>query len=178
LESDVVDASIFDAADPLVDAAADLVDSALLSDQLAALRKTLEELSKAVGSRYSVNLSVIVDVFDRTREKALPLLNTGLSVVEGGESFRTYGDSTPQRYIVDGEIQVVPHDYCPKCWGPWDFKFQNRTCLSCGTTLGQNCKVLLDSDVCPYCEQGSVSMAKPTCDKCGHKVDLNLVTWG
>ena len=28
-----------------------------------------------------------------------------------------WGDSTPQRYIVEGEMAIVPHDYCPTCWG-------------------------------------------------------------
>ena len=73
-----MDAATFDAADPLVDKIADIVDSALLSDQLAKLRQVLEELGKAVGPRYSANLSVIVDVFDRENGKAMPLLNTGL----------------------------------------------------------------------------------------------------
>jgi hypothetical protein len=173
-----LDPESFDAAAPLVDKIADIVDSALLSDQLANLRQALEKLGKAVGPRYSANLSVIVDVFDREREKAMPLLNTGLSTADDGPPFRTWGDSSPQRYVVEEGIQVVPHDHCPKCWEIWDFKFEHRTCGHCGTTLGQDCKVLLDSDVCPNCEDGSVSMTKPVCDKCGYKVDLSVVTWG
>ena len=173
-----MDPATFDAADPLVGKIADIVDSALLSDQLANLRKVLEELGKAVGPRCSANLTVIVDVFDPEREKGLPLLNTGLSTTADGPPYRTWQDSTPQRYLVNGEIQTVPHDYCPKCWELWDFKFQHRTCQHCGTTLGQSCKVLLDSDVCPSCEKGSVSMTKPVCDKCGYQVDLSLVAWG
>jgi hypothetical protein len=173
-----VDLATFDAADPLVDKIADIVDSALLSDQLANLRQALEELGKVVGPRYSANLSVILDVFDREREKAMPLLNTGFSTNEDGPPFQTWGDSTPQRYVVGGEIQVVPHDHCPKCWEIWDFKFDQQTCQNCGTTLGDDCKVLLDSDVCPQCEKGKVSITQPICDKCGYKVDLTLVTWG
>jgi hypothetical protein len=84
----------------------------------------------------------------------------------------------PRLRMVNGEIQVVPHDHGPRCWEQWDFKFENRTCPHCGTTLGQDCKVLLDSDVCPHCDEGSVSMTKPVCDKCGYKVDMNLVAWG
>ena len=173
-----VDPATFDAADPLVDKIAEIVDSVLLSDQLANLRQALEELGKAIGPRYTANLSVIVDVFDGERENAVPLLKTGLSTNENGPPYRNWGDSTAQRYVVNGEIQVVPHDHCPKCWDVWDFKFENRTCGHCGTTLGDNCKVLLDSDVCPHCEEGIVSMTKPVCDKCGYRVDLNLVTWG
>jgi hypothetical protein len=177
-ELEAVDPSTFDAADPLVDKIADLVDAALTSDQLADLRKALDDLKKAVGPRYSANLTVILDLFDREREKPLPLLNTGLSTTDDGPPFRTWGDSSPQRYLVEGEIQVVPHDYCPKCWGTWDFKFDNRTCQHCGTTLGENCKVLLDSDVCPHCEKGKVSMTEPECKQCGYEVDLSVVAWG
>lgn len=173
-----MDPSTFEAADSLVDEIAEIVDSVLLSDQLTKLRQVLEELGKTLGPRYSASLNVIVDVFDRKRETALPLLNTGLSTSDDRPLFRTWGDSSPQRYVVNGDIQVVPNDRCPKCWELWGFKFDHRTCGHCGTTLGRDCKVLLDSDVCPQCENGSVSMTKPVCDKCGYKVDLNLVTWG
>ncbi len=173
-----MDPAIFDAADPFVNKISEMIDSALVSDQFADLRKALEEMSKAIGPRHSVSLSVILDICDEAREEALPLLNTGLSAAHDASPYRTWGDSSIQRYVVNGEIQVVPHDRCPKCWGVWDFKFDNRTCENCGTTLGQNCKVLLDSDVCPHCDEGSVSMFKPVCTRCGYEVDLNLVTWG
>ncbi len=173
-----MDPEIFDAADPLVEKIAELVDSALVSDKLADLRKLLDELGKAVGPRFSANLTVIVDLYDREREKAMPLLNTGLSTTDNKPPYRTWGDSTPQRYLLNGKIQVVPHDYCPKCWEIWDFKFEHRACQYCGTTLGQDCKILLDSDVCPHCEAGTVAMTNPVCDQCGYQVDLGLVAWG
>lgn len=173
-----MDPEIFEAADPLVEKIADLVDSALVSDQLANLGQILDEIGKVVGPRYSANLTVIVDLFDREREKAIPLLNTGLSTSDNKPPYRTWGDSTPQRYLLNGEIQVVPHDYCPKCLEIWDFKFEHRTCEHCGTSLGQSCKILLDSDVCPHCEAGTVSMTNPVCDNCGYQVDLSLVAWG
>jgi hypothetical protein len=79
---------------------------------------------------------------------------------------------------VRGEIQVVPHDRCPRCYGVWDFKFKNPACPGCGATLGRDVKVLLDTEVCPPCEGGDVSMTDPACDKCGYRVDPDLVTWG
>jgi hypothetical protein len=36
----------------------------------------------------------------------------------------------------------------------------------------------LDSDLCPFCEMGHVSMQNPICDDCGYEVDLSMVTWG
>jgi ribosomal protein L32 len=173
-----VNPSTFGVVDKFVDEIAEAVDGILNSEQLAGVRKALEELGKAIGPRYSANLTVIVDVFDREREKAMPLLNTGLSTTDDGPPFRTWGDSSPQRYVVEGDIQVVPHDRCPKCWEYWDFKLEHRSCSHCGTTLGQDCKILLDSDVCPHCENGKVSMTKPVCNDCGFKVDLSVVTWG
>jgi hypothetical protein len=57
-------------------------------------------------------------------------------------------------------------------------KFENVTCEHCGTTLGKNCRMLLDTDTCPHCEFGQVSMKNPLCDECGYQVDLKMVTWG
>jgi hypothetical protein len=117
-------------------------------------------------------------VFEETREQALPLLTTGLSTESGKKPHRIWGDSTPQRYVVDGGIQVVPHDRCPKCWDAWDFKFQHHTCPNCGATLGKDCKVLLDSDECPWCQEGKLAVAQPRCDNCGFVVDPRIAVWG
>ena len=73
---------------------------------------------------------------------------------------------------------IVPHDYCPKCWDRWDFKWKNPSCGHCGATLGKEVKILLDTDICPYCELGNVTAAKPTCDRCGYQVDSSAVVWG
>ena len=173
-----MDQSTFQDADPVIDEISELVDQSLTSDHLAELRKALVKLSEVLGSRYPVGLNVTLDVFDQEQERTMPLLNTGLSCSDAKEPYRTWGDSTLQRYIVDGQIQVVPHDRCPKCWDAWDFKLMHKNCPHCGAMLGENCKLLLDTDVCPHCENGKISMAKPKCDQCGFEVDPKLVTWG
>jgi hypothetical protein len=173
-----LDPVTFGAADPLVDEIAKIVDSVLGSEQLAELRNVLAELGKAIGPRYLANLTLTLDICDRDGERNLPLLTTGLSTIDSGPPYRTWGDSSLQRYILNGEIHVVPHDHCPKSWGVWDFKFEHRSCQHCDVTLGQGCKILLDSDVCPSCEAGNVSMTNLVCDKCGYKVDLSVVAWG
>lgn len=173
-----MDPQTFTTTDPFIDKIAEIVDSALTSEELSNLRKALADLSKAIGPRYSASLTVVLDVVDDERETSLPLLTTGLGIGTDGSPYRTWGDSSSQRYLVNGEIEVVPHDRCPKCWEVWDFKFQNHTCEHCGTTLGKECKVLLDTDVCPHCEEGKVSLQKPKCNKCGFKIDLNMVAWG
>ena len=173
-----MDQSSFNSAEPILDEIAAIVDRLLDSDQLADLRLALARLSEVVGHRHSVNLTVGVDVFDADRCNALPLLTTGLSTSGGKPLHKIYGDSTPQKYIVDGEIQVVPHDRCPRCYGVWDFKFLHPSCAGCGVSLGREVKLLLDTDLCPFCEEGKVSMTILTCDKCGQQINPDWVTWG
>lgn len=170
-----MDPELFKAADPLLDQIAEVAEQQLASGEL---RRLLVELGNRLAKGYTVALTLTVDVYDPEQERSLPLLNTGLATSEGQEPYRTWGDSSPQRYVVDAGIQVVPHDRCPKCWQEWDFKFQNPTCPHCGIALGENCKVLLDSDECPHCQEGKVTLARPRCDRCGFVVDPNTVTWG
>ena len=173
-----MDRSTFETADLITDEIADKLDELLDSDGFSAVRLALTRLSETVGSRYSVNLNVCVDVFDPERSNALPLLTLGLSTSKGNAPHRTYGDSTPQKYVVEGEVQVVPHDRCPKCYGVWDFKLIHPSCSECGATLGQEVKLLLDTDLCPFCEEGKVSMSNPECANCGQRIDPGVVVWG
>jgi ribosomal protein S27AE len=173
-----MDKSSFESADPIVDRLVDMIGQALDSAQFEGIRQALAELSKAVGQRYSVNLNVSIEVFDPKRGHPLPLLMTGLCTSEGKPPYQVWGDSTPQKYVVDGEMQVVPHDRCPRCYAVWDFKFKNRSCPECDATLGEAVKVLLDTDVCPHCEEGKVSMLSPVCRRCGFRVDPTQVVWG
>ena len=165
----------FDAIQPLLDQINDLAERQLDSEEL---RRLVAGLGNLVGKRRVVSISVIVDVFDEDRECSLPLLNIGLSAVPGNEPFRIWGDSAPQRYVVEDGIKVVPDDRCPQCWKGWDFKWQNSICPHCGITMGDDCKLLLDTDECHWCNEGKVTVAKPHCDKCGHEVDPKRVVWG
>ena len=142
------------------------------------MRGLVVDMCKALGDRFSGEVTFKLDVFDRVKERTLPLLSTGFATSQDQEPYRTWNDSTPQRYLIDGEIQVVPHDRCPRCWNDWDFKSTHRGCRHCGAKLGGDCKILLDSDVCPSCEKGKVSMTQPVCDQCGFEVDLDIAAWG
>ncbi len=173
-----MDPTLFDAADRHVEQIAEILDGVLPSPELQKLRDALAALGKTLGKGYSVSLTCIVEIYDQQRERILPLLNTGLASFEGNEPHRVWGDSTPHRYLVDGQIQVVPHDRCPKCWEEWDWKWQKRHCPHCDAELGKNCKILLDSDVCPHCEEGTVTASKPKCSKCEFVVDQAVVVWG
>lgn len=170
-----MDADTFNAIDPVLDQIADVAENKLDS---AELRRLVAELGKLRGKGRIASLSIVVDVFDEGKECSLPLLTTGLSASPGHEPSRTGGDSSPQRYVVKDGIKVVPHDRCPCCWRVWDVKLQNSTCSHCGLTMGEQCKLLLDSDECPWCNEGKVTVAKPRCSKCGHEVDSQKVVWG
>jgi Double zinc ribbon len=173
-----MDKKTFETIDPMVDEIDEVANELLESDATDKLRKLLTELNKALGSRYLVELHLNVDVYDTEKERGLPVLQTGLAGFDEGKPFPVSNDSTPQRYIVDGEMRIVPHDRCPRCWREWDFKFQHPTCFHCGASLGKEVRILLDTDVCPNCEQGKVSMSQPRCNNCGYEVDLSRVTWG
>jgi hypothetical protein len=155
-----------------------MIDGVLDSSQFSRIQQALAQLSKAVGPQFSVNLNVCVEVFDPQRSHPLPVLQTGLSTSKGEAPYRTWSDSTPQKYLVEGEMVVVPDDRCPKCYGIWDFKFKNLSCRECHATLGMNLKILLDSDTCPYCGEERISLSSPVCNKCGFRVDPALVAWG
>ena len=119
-----MDPTLFDAADRHLDEIAEALDQALLSPELQRVRESLAALGQKLGGRYSVSLTCLVEVYDQQKERTLPFLTAGLSTSNGSKPFSVTGDCTPQRYLVDGEIQVVPHDRCPKCWGAWDFKWK------------------------------------------------------
>jgi hypothetical protein len=44
--------------------------------------------------------------------------------------------------------------------------------------MGREVKLLLDTDVCPFCEEGKVSLIAPVRDRCGQKIDHGTEIWG
>ncbi|MCS7468517.1 hypothetical protein NZK35_17835 [Stieleria sp. ICT_E10.1] len=168
---------VFEKVDPLVDTVADQIDELVDGDSLNEIKNKLADISRELLG-LSVSLDISVQVFDSERENSLPLLQTGLATSDGAAPHQVWGDSSPQRYIVDGEMAIVPHDRCPGCWGPWDFKERNPACPECGIEMGEQVKLLLDSDRCPNCEAGTVTASDPKCSECGYSVDPSHVAWG
>jgi hypothetical protein len=163
--------------EPTLEALCDEIDRLLEGNESAKLRELLVKLGEALGESLGVSLRFSLDVVDWQREQGLSLLQTGVSVHEG-ETHRTYDDASVHRYLVNGEIEVVPHDRCPICWQDWAFKFENRECPHCEAALGKNVRLLIDGDVCPFCEQGTLTSDKPKCDRCGFELDPATVYWG
>lgn len=160
-----------------LDRLAEECEALLESDATAGLRQILQELS-AAAPEFAFDLLLTLQVGEESHRESLRLLTTGYSTAEGREPYVCYGDSTLTRYVVNGEICQVPHDQCPNCWSLWDVKMKHRTCSGCGLSLGREVKILLDSDVCPNCEEGKVTLQEPACTKCDFVVDGDVVTWG
>ena len=163
---------------PIIEAADETWQNVLQSSALDELKTVLKKTSAKLPKNISLSLSWGLHVTDDEREESIQLLNLGLSAFSDQKMIETSGDSTIHRYIVGGEICQVPHDYCPRCWSIWDFKFRNPVCGNCEATLGTQVKLLLDSDVCPSCEQGKVTRKVPKCDECGFEIDSEKVVWG
>ena len=168
----------FEIADNYADEIAEEVARLLEGAEFETVRGKLQAMSKDLGDDYSVSLSAELHVFDGKKERSMIVLRTGLSTSSGQEPYLAWGDSSPQKYVVDGEMVVVPDDHCPSCWGSWGFKDRNHSCQECGATLGTEVKILLDTNVCPHCEKGSVSPTILKCIDCGYEVNPAHVVWG
>ena len=168
----------FKSLDPVADKLNEECDRWFNSDNLTALREAIRRVSASLPEKHSISIDLELRVFDSDREKGLRILTTGLSTSGGEELYRTSGDSSVHRYLVDGDIRQLPHDYCPNCWGDWGFKLMHPICPGCGFSMGKEIKLLLDTDVCPNCEKGSVSAGSPSCDECNFTVDPTYVSWG
>jgi hypothetical protein len=89
-----MDPAVFPSVEPLLDKISEIADQQLGEPEI---QRVLSEFGKILGKRSTVSINLTVDVFDQEHERSLPLLNTGLVASEGGEPYRTRGDSSPPR---------------------------------------------------------------------------------
>ncbi|TWT66714.1 hypothetical protein Pla123a_46000 [Posidoniimonas polymericola] len=172
-----MDKNLYEQIDPDVDILAGQVTELIDSEACESIKRQLAELSRVLGE-YSLTLDIRLQVFDAERGRSLPLLQTGLATSAGNPPYTAWGDSTAHRYVVNGDLAMVPHDHCPACWAEWDFKDRNPACPGCGATMGAEVRLLIDSDCCPSCERGRVTASDPTCSECGFEVNPDHVSWG
>ncbi|AQQ71164.1 hypothetical protein SMSP2_01530 [Limihaloglobus sulfuriphilus] len=163
---------------PLTDKTNSFIDDLHKSGALDALLNELKSVTNQLPESYSVSIDFQLNVCDSNKETSVPLLQTGFVAGKGIELYRHYGDTATQKYLVDGEMCIIPDDYCPHCWEEWDLKFMNPTCPYCDYRLGKEIKYLLDDNTCPWCQEGKVSIDNPTCDNCGKKIDGDMIAWG
>ncbi|HLP43406.1 MAG TPA: hypothetical protein VK465_18025 [Fibrobacteria bacterium] len=148
-------------------------------NKLTALEDKLKEISAALPKGYSITVNFSVEVFDENRDKSIRTTNAGITCMEGDRPYLSAHDEiSPAKYIVDGVMMKVPHDHCPNCWSRWSFKSRVRECRECGYRMGREIKLLLDTNVCPHCENSKISHSSPRCEGCGYVIDQNIVTWG
>jgi len=171
--------------EPLAHRMDEEVERIVSSSEAVALKQIVRRAAAILPDGCSVSLDITLNIFDSERGNVLPLSDTSLTGSGNEEPFIAYGDCTPCRYLVDGEIAEVPHDRCPNCWAGWNFKIgtpdaeaETLSCSCCGYALGEQIKLMLAADRCPHCEKGTLSMANPTCDQCGLAIDTSLVEWG
>ena len=171
--------------EPLAQRTDEEVERYLSSSDADALKQIVKRAVEILPEGYSISLDITLNVFDSERGNVLPLSDTSWTASKSEEPHIAYGDCTPCRYLVDGEICEVPHDRCPNCWAGWNFKIgtpdaapETLECPCCGYELGEQIKLMLDDDRCPYCEKGKLSMANPTCDQCGLAIAARIVAWG
>jgi len=93
---------------------------------------------------------ILTTVFT-TKEKGIRALTIGISSSGDQDPLLAYRDSTSERYLVNGNIKKVPHDFCPEY----------------SIEMGKDVKILLDTDNCPNCEEENVTLNKPKCDEAG-----------
>ena len=168
----------FEMVDAFADCANNKIDELHENKQLEEVLNKLHETARQLPSRYSISIDIKVNIFDSEKEAQISILNTGFNAHSNEKPYRYYGDSSIQKYFVEGEISVVPHNYCPHCWGEWDFKFRHPVCPECNCELGKQVKYLLDDDICPMCQKGTVKIDNPICNECGFEVDAQKVVWG
>ena len=173
-----MDREKFETIDPMLDQLADVLDDETNEKPWLAIKQRLAEISALLGEEYSVTLEVKLQVHEFKREQSLPLVRMGFTTSNGAEPCLHCDDSSPQRYVVNGSLVIVPHDNCPACWGVWDFKELHPACSHCCVRMGQQVKLVLDNDNCPHCEQEITSMSNPTCSRCGHTVNPAFIYWG
>ncbi len=134
-----MDQSTWDDIAPQLDEISEEIERLLASDEAEKLRRLIAKCGQTISEDVSVDLKCTLSIFDRNRECSLALLNLGLGVSESGEVYLRSGDSSAHRYVVDGEIEVVPNDICPNSYHEWGFKFENPQCSHFDAELGVNC---------------------------------------
>jgi hypothetical protein len=163
----------------LCDKVSDLIHKLDDEKQFDDLKSALGNASKHIddGSVLTVSIRVTYDFPEKDIQ--IPYYDMGFTCPKNETPYLFEGSSTLATYVMaDGNVYRIPHDRCPSCWELWDFKLHNGECSNCGAKLGSEVKQMLDSDICPYCEKGKVTIRDPKCKECGQEIDPDKIVWG
>ena len=141
----------FDKLDELADMVNKKIHKLYEDGEFLEITKKIKEVTKVIEEAYSITVDFQVNAFDSKKEKSVRALTIGISSSGDQDPFLAYGDSTSERYLVNGNIKKVPHDFCPE----YDI------------VMGEDVKILLDTDSRPNCAEGNVTLSKQKCDECG-----------
>jgi hypothetical protein len=147
------------------------------SPEMRAIRDSIAELSRKLGSEQYASISLRLTISDRIQARVLPIDILTFTSDRGEEAYDATEECSPQQYRVQEVECVVPHDRCPRCWEGWTHKFQNTECPNCRLRLGTDCTVIVKDDQCPQCEDGIISTDTPVCGECGFALDPEYVEW-
>lgn len=144
----------------------------------ADIEPKLMALAGGDNESQAVTLSLQFKLTDSEREEEVVVNETGRAYLNNGETYNFNGGDAAIRYLCDGEIKVFQHSRCPHCWSEWEDKHLNPVCPVCEYELGNQVKLLIDDDICPYCLEGKVSQQEPRCSSCGEQIEEKFVSWG
>ena len=100
----------FDKLDELAEIVNDKIHKLYEDGVFLEITNKIKEVSQTIGEDYSVTVDLQVNAFDSTKEKSLRALTIGISSSGNDAPYLAYGDSSPCRYLVDGDIKKVPHE--------------------------------------------------------------------
>ena len=123
------------------------------SKRRAQLRDALAQLKELAGSDVMPYVQVRLGVFDRIHQRTIQFGWIDVSLADDLQLFVLGHDATPRTFLVDGKWCSLPEDQCPRCLGEWKLNSQTiAPCPACGAVLGQDLRIAIVNDRCPFCE--------------------------
>ena len=142
------------------------------------IQSLIEKACKNIPDSTGITLSFQLTLDKPEEDKHIPYYEMGITCVKNETPHFFEGTSSLATYVIENDVLRIPHDRCPKCWGIWDFKTLHPDCPCCGAKLGTDVRIMLDSNTCPKCEKGTVSIKKPLCTQCGYEIDPQYFSLG
>ncbi len=109
----------FDRLDELAEMVNDKIHKLYEDGIFSEISKRIKDISQNIEENRSISVDFQVNVFDSSKDKSLRVLTFRICSSGNNDPYLAYGDASPCRYLVDGHIKKVPHDFCPNCLRAW-----------------------------------------------------------